>query len=353
VAWSLHALQQAQLGPDGQPVILSMYAFDPLAVELRSALRWTVVGGSARQGLQIAGGLDQWWRERGLAREGRLWLFRLYGRIAETGEQIPEAELAAAYHMHSRHAGADGEYAEELRFSQRAEAAARQAGDRGLLARVLAGRGSPLLDMGHPDKAEQACRDVIEWAKDNGVEGEAMFAVYCLAQLLWLRGALDEAADLLAAARPIEAARPAERGRHTVDMLLGMVALARGDLVAAHDYLMVALRSRIGYGFHSRACESISAIAVRCALGGDPLTAARLFGAAQAARARLRCNAGIFGPFWNEQQAAVRAAIGDLAFDTAYAEGGTLSLEEAAAVALDVEHPDLVVGSVRFLNVSR
>ena len=52
----------------------------------------------------------------GLAREGRLWLFRLYGRIAETGERIPEAELAAAYHMHSLHAGADGEFAEELRL---------------------------------------------------------------------------------------------------------------------------------------------------------------------------------------------------------------------------------------------
>ena len=80
---------------------LSLYALDPLADEVRAALRWTATGGSARAGLQLAGGLDQWWRERGLAREGRLWLFRLYGRIAETGEPIPDAELAAAYHLHS------------------------------------------------------------------------------------------------------------------------------------------------------------------------------------------------------------------------------------------------------------
>ncbi len=348
VAWSLHALRRVHLGPDNRPVTLSMYALDPLAVELRSALRWTVTGGSARHGLQLAGGLDQWWRERGLAREGRLWLFRLYSRIAETGEQVPEAELAAAYHLHSRHAGADGEFAEELRFSQRAEAAARQAGDLGLLARVLAGRGAPLLDMGHPDKAEQACRDVIEWATGHGVAADATYAVYCLAQLLWQRGALDEAANLLAAARPVEAAQPAERGRRTVDMLLGMVALARGDLVAAHDHLTVALRSRIGYGFNSRACESINAMAVRCALGGDPLTAAQLFGATQSARAALRCSAGVFAAYWAEQQAAVRLAVGDAAFDTAYVQGGTLGLEEAAAVALAVEHPDLVAGSERF-----
>jgi len=350
VAWCLHAVRRAHIGANGQLVTLSMYALDPLAIELRSALRWTVTAGSARQGLQLAGGLDQWWRERGLAREGRLWLFRLYGRIAETGERVPQAELAAAYHMHSLHAGADGEFAEELRFSQQAEEAARRAGDPGLLAQVLAGRGAALVGLGHPEQAERACRDVIAWAAEHGVGDEALLAVYCLAQLLWRRGALDEAADLLAGARPFEAARPAERGRRTVDMLLGIVALARGDLVAAHDHLVVALRSRIGYGFHSGACDSINAMAVRCAHGGDPATAARLFGAAQAARSELRVTRSPFEAYWVEQQAAVRAALGDAAFDAAYAKGATMSLEEAAAEALAVEHPDLLVGSDRFAS---
>lgn len=351
VAWSLHAVRQACLGADGRPVTLSLYALDPLADELRAALRWTATGGSARRGLQLASGLDPWWRERGLAREGRLWLFRLYGRIAETGESIPEAELAAAYHMHSLHAGADGEFAEELRFSQRAEVAARQAGDAGLLARVLAGRGAPLIDMGQLGDAERTCREVIEWADANGVAGDALFAVYSLAELLWLRGALDEAADLLGAARLIEAAMPAERGRRSVDMLLGMVALARGDLVAAHDHLVVALRSRMRYGFRRRASDTINAIAARCGQGGDYLMSARLFGAAQAARSALRGGPGMFGAYWADQQAAVRAAIGDAAFDAAYAEGGELSLDEAATIALAVDHPDLAAGSVRFSDV--
>ena len=218
---------RAHLGADGRrsPCRCTRWTRSPR--ELRAALRWTATGGSARAGLRLAGGLDQWWRERGLAREGRLWLFRLYGRIAETGEAIPEAELAAAYHMHSLHAGADGEFAEELRFSQRAEAAARQAGDAGLLARVLAGRAAPLVDMGQFAEAERVCREVIDWAGEPEVCGDALLAVYSLAELLWRRGALDEAAELLGAARPVEAARPAERGRRSVDMLLGMVALAR------------------------------------------------------------------------------------------------------------------------------
>ncbi|SDZ13983.1 Predicted ATPase [Asanoa ishikariensis] len=348
VAWCAHALQRVFHGADGRPVTLSLAALDPLADELRAALRWTATGGSARMGLRLAGGLDQWWRERGLAREGRLWLFRLYGRIAETGEPIPDAELAAAYHMHSQHAAADGEFAEELRFAQRAEAAAQQAGDAGLLARVIAGRAGPLIDMGRLSEAERASRDVMEWATDNGVASEALVAVLSLAELLWQRGALDEAAELLGAARPLEAARPAERGRRTVDMLLGMVALARGDLVAAHDHLVVALRSRMAYGFRSRACDSLNAVAVRCAHGGDPKTAAKLFGAAQATRTTQRGAGGLFAAYWSQEQEAIRAVLGDAAFDTAYAGGAELTLEQAAGMALAVEHPDLAAGSSRF-----
>jgi hypothetical protein len=131
-------------------------------------------------------------------------------------------------------------------------------------------------------------------------------------------------------------------------MILGLVALERGDLVAAHDHLVVALRSRVANGFHSRAGETLSAMAVRCALGGDPLTAARLFGAAQAARTSLRVSPGMFGPYWAEHQASVSGVLGDTVFDSAYAEGSALSVEEAAAVALAVEHPDLAAGSKRF-----
>jgi tetratricopeptide (TPR) repeat protein len=280
-----------------------------------------------------------------------MWLSRLYEQMDATGELVPDDELAAAYHAHSMQAGADGEYREELIFSQRAETAARRAGDPGLIARVLSHRGATLIDVGQVDEAERACREVIAWADRHRVAGEALFAVYTLAQLLWSRGDLDAAADLLATARPVEAARPLDRGRRTVDMLLGLVALARADLVAAHDHLVVALRSRMAYGFHSRACETINAMAVRCALAGDYATAARLFGAGEAVRTRLRCSAGPFGTYWMQRQAAVRGALGDLAFDEAYGEGSELSLEGAAALALTVEHPDLAPASPRFSDV--
>ncbi|GAB4048850.1 LuxR family transcriptional regulator [Catellatospora paridis] len=351
VAWALRALQTVGRGPDGQPVTLSLYSIDPLAAELRAALRWCGTGGSARSGLQISCGLDQWWRERGLAREGRLWLFRLYARLSETGERVPDAELARAYHAHSGHAAVDGEFVEELRFSRRAESAGRRAGDPGLLARVLAGRSGALRDAGKPDDAEQACREVLAWATRYEVAPDALFAVCNLAELLWLRGALDEAATLLAASRQLEQLRPAERGRRTLDLLLGMVALRRGDLVAAHEHLTVALRSRMAYGFHGRACVAVKAMAARCVQGGDAMTAATLFGAAESTTVRLHCGPGIFASFWTAQQEAARAALGDAVFDEAYARGAALSLGETASLALAVEHPDLALDSSRFAEL--
>jgi hypothetical protein len=323
-AWARYAVGEAQ------PVkVLNL-----LADEVRAALRWTATGGSARDGLRIAAGFGQWWGERGLAHEGREWLARLYERIDSTGEDVPAAELATAYHLHARQACLDGEYPEALRYAGLAESAARRAGDPGLLTRVRVARVGYLRGTGRLAEAEQLCRQII-------AAGTSLDAVYALAELLWYRGAFDEAAELLAAARPMENGRPAERGRRTVDLLLGLIALGRGDLVAGHEHLAVALRSRVGYGYQAGAREALRAFAVRCALAGDHVLAAKLFGAAGH-------TSGLTAAYWTTWQTRVRGELGDRAFDAAYAEGGALNLDQACSAALAVEHPDMAPDSLRF-----
>jgi tetratricopeptide (TPR) repeat protein len=357
--WALAALHGTRFDPDARPRTLSVRALDGIAAELLAAMRWCARGGagvadgSARRGLRLADGLDPWWREHGGSVEARHWLQRLYDRIARTGERVDDADLARAYLMHAEHAADAGE---RVRLLADAEAAARRAEDPVLLIRALAGRGGLLRDSGRLVEAERVCRDAVEHADRHGPPGAALPAMIGLAELLWRRGALDEAADLLGGARPVEAAWPQDRGRRTVDMLLGLVALRRGDLVAAHDHLVVALRSRIRHGFHRAAADTVTAMAVRCAVGGDPVTAAVLFGAAEAAPragwapavAAAGRGAGPFGAFWTQQQSAVRAVLGDAAFDAGYADGARLSLDQAAAIALAVEHPDLAADSTRF-----
>ena len=347
LAWALRVVHNVHTDAEGKPVTLSTYPLDQLAAEVRACLSWSVAAGRIRDGLRLAVQLDDWWRERGLAREGRLWLHRLLEKLPATGEEVPATELATAYQVFARHAGADGEYGDQLRLLVQAEEAAWRSGQAAMIARVSASRGEALAALGREEEAERACRDVIDWAKTRHVHSEALPAVFTLAQLLWRRGALAEAATELGAARAVASTHPTERGRRSIDMLLGLVALSRGDLIAAHDHIAVALRFRMTHGYHWAACEALTAMAVRCALGGEMTQAATLFGASQAARSRLRSNQGAIGPMGQRHESAVRHIMGDAAFDTAYGEGAAMSLGEATAYALAVEHPDLRQGLVR------
>jgi hypothetical protein len=341
LAWSLHTLAAATVDTDGQPRTVSLTERSPYVREWQAALRWAATDGTAEAGLRLAGVLDPWWREHGGGREGRDLLFRLYRRLDDAS--VAPADLAAAYLVHARLAD---DHEERIRFAERAERLARLADDQGLVVRAMAGHRLTLLEEEQYDAAEKFCREMIARAEQYGVAEAGLPAVVTLAELLLRRDAADEAAELLGGARQLEAGRPEDRGRRTVDWLLGMVALRRRDLVAAHDHLVVALRSRLRHGFRGAAADAVAAIAVRCSLGGDPAMAAVLFGGAEAARGARRTD--LFGRFWSEHQLALRTSLGDAAFDAAYADGVGLGFDRIVAMALAVEHPDLEDGAVRF-----
>ncbi|HEX6500259.1 MAG TPA: adenylate/guanylate cyclase domain-containing protein, partial [Micromonosporaceae bacterium] len=148
VAWCLRAVRAATGEADGRPAAPSGYPLDPLAEEVRAALRWSATEGSGRRGLRLVTALDLWWRERGLVGEARTWLYRLGERITVTGEDVPPGEAGIGYLAHARYAALEGDYDAAARFWRRAEAWARRSGDPALRARVLAERGALLLGAG-------------------------------------------------------------------------------------------------------------------------------------------------------------------------------------------------------------
>ncbi|MBW6433026.1 adenylate/guanylate cyclase domain-containing protein [Actinoplanes hulinensis] len=345
LTWSLHTLDRVAVVAEDPGRTVSLTEFAPFVTEWEGALRWAAAIGDVVAGLRLAAALDPWWREHGGGRKGRELLSALY-RALPGDDSVAPADLAGAY---LTHAGLTGDRTERDRFLTRAEEAAGRSGDPALPIRVQAARVA--LPEGDPSAAEQSCREVIAQAERAGVPNAALPAVLTLAELLWRRDALTDAADLLGAARHLEAICPEARGRRAVDWLLGMVALRRGDLVAAHDHLVVALRSRLRHGFRGAAADAVAAIAVRCALGGDPATATVLFGGAEVARGARRTES--FGAFWSAQQMSLRTALGDAAFDAAYADGAGLGFDRIVAMALAVEHPDLEDGAARFAQIIR
>ncbi|MGH3646775.1 MAG: adenylate/guanylate cyclase domain-containing protein [Micromonosporaceae bacterium] len=345
VAWCLQAIRHASIGPDGVPVTLSMYALDPLAEEVRRALYWSANGGNIRYGLRLITALDQWWAERGLAREGRVWLFRMYERMADTELELPAGELAHAYHVHALLAGADGEHAEQLRFSQRAELAARRASDPALLARVLAHRGEILAGMGAPTQAEAACRSAIEYAREHDAESETIPSIHCLARLLWHRDALDEARRLLTDTEALEAEQPALRGRRRTSYLLGLIALRVGELSEARTYLVRALRAGTGYGFHSCVVDGLYAMAGWAARVADYDRAALLFAAADTHRSSLRATSNGYAESFTADRTETKEALGE-AYQERYSVGAQLGLAGAVEIAVATRTPAQVVAQL-------
>ncbi|MFD1371502.1 ATP-binding protein [Actinoplanes sichuanensis] len=344
LTWSLHTLDRVTTDPDDQVRTLSLTELSPYVGEWQAALRWAAETGDVAAGLRLATALDPWWREHGETREGRELLDALYRRLPA---DVPPSDLGAAYLMH---AGLSTERGEQEHYLDLAEGTV-EAVDEGPEFAVRLNVARLALTVDDLGAAERDCRAVIAQAEGAGVPHAAFPAVLSLAELLWRRDALTEAAELLGAARHLETARPEDRGRRAVDWLLGMVALRRGDLVAAHDHLVVALRSRLRHGFRGAAADAVAAIAVRCVLGGDPATATVLFGGAEAAHGARRTAS--FGAFWSAQQASLRAALGDAAFDAAYADGAGIGFDRIVAMALAVEHPDLENGAARFAQIVR
>ena len=323
--------------PTASPVTLSLHALDPLADEVRAALRWTATGGSARAGLasparSTSGGASAGWP----GRAGAGCSGCTSGSTA-AGEPVPDAELAAAYHVHSaagRRRRRVRRGAGVLPAGRGGRLPGRRPGAAGAGAR-RPGRAAARRRPGRRGRAGLPRRDRAG-PPGQGVAGDALFAVYTPGRAA------------VAARRPGRGgatcwrrpgrwrpARPAERGRRTVDMILGLVALDAGRprrgarppggraAVAGGERLPLAGRrdpQRDGRAVRARRRASDGGPAVRGGAGG-PRPAAGLA-------------PGCSGPYWAEHEAAVRGVLGDAVFDSAYAEGTALSVGEAAAVAL-------------------
>jgi predicted ATPase/DNA-binding CsgD family transcriptional regulator len=143
--------------------------------------------------------------------------------------------------------------------------------------------------------------------------------------------------DLAAARRWADEAVAATSGFHQSLALTTRagVAIAQGEPEQAdrdaHDALAVAAHTR-AYGCAGDTFECLALLAVGA---GKHPEAARLFGAAEAIRQRgglVRFK--IFDPFFEFPVAAVRDAMGDKEFESAWAEGAALSIDEAIAYAL-------------------
>ncbi|GGX66607.1 AfsR/SARP family transcriptional regulator [Streptomyces fructofermentans] len=203
---------------------------------------------------------------------------------------------------------------------------------------VLGSRlGNALIDAGETVRGERMLRDVLE--EGHGVLNEAMPAAR-LFLAIWLgrSGRFAEAREQTVLLRD-------DFGAVHFVVFEGFVLGVEGwidTLEGLHDEALVKVRAALTHaqdpvarmvGPHMASTHLLTAAMALCgAEGGRARDAARCVGAAD----HLLPPGHHRGPTESEMRAAaetaVRAALGDDAYEAAYAEGGGLSVEEAAAL---------------------
>jgi predicted ATPase/class 3 adenylate cyclase len=352
-------------GPEARRALDGLDADLP---NIRAALEWALTT-RPQQALRLAGLLGQFFGVRGHLREGLSWLERALA-VAATPAELDSiralvaagtlarlrGDLDAARKWHERQLAIAREMKNETEVARALNAIGTVllstedlAGARPLLEEALAIRrhvGDPrgialslnnlgaLADVeGDVAAARSYYEEHLAIMRDLGdtrIVGQSM---HNLGEMALSAGDFADARELLESALAMLTEVGDTRSIALTTSLLGCLARAVGDLDGALARHATSLPVGAELGDPVVLCSNLEGIAAVCAVRGDAATAARLLGAAStlvAARAE-RGAADLHS--LEDARGQARAALGDAAFDAAYAEGVRLTTQEAVAEA--------------------
>ncbi len=377
--------------------------------DLRAALDWALGRDDGGFASRLAGALVEFWRVRGHHSEGRIRLQSALaaggGKPAARQKALVGAAVLASYQGDytqadnllfealaiARAAGDDegtastltwlgmnGQWAAHLDDSKvyiaEGLAIRRRLGDTGPIAASLDAMGGILHFRGDFDGAREMFEESLALKRARGNESDVAMAITNLGRVERDAGSTDRAADLFADAIAIWQ-RTRDRQRLSVGRYnAALVALDRGDLMAARRGLQAALvtarefedrpemasiltdlaRVECAAGRWERAhdalieawrliglvkigvvvCLALESTVIWLAGTGRPLDAARMVGAADADRARIAfVRMPADARLLDAATAPARAAVDRVAWDEAAAAGAELLLDPAIASA--------------------
>jgi predicted ATPase/DNA-binding SARP family transcriptional activator/DNA-binding CsgD family transcriptional regulator len=346
---------------------------------LRSALAWTLRKGDGDSGLRLGAGLWRFWFAQGYLSEGRGWLRRavLKGERVASHAKIQTLEGMGWLAQNS------GDLEDAQAAYERMLELSRTLDDKGSIATALNSLGTIAGHRGNHARARALLEEnlaVLEEMSEGGTD--TILKRHHAINLLGLL-ALDEEGDA-ARARELwgESLALARRAGDTYRvgiMLTGLsyasviegdndaveafgeealsvareigsggtafvpevlvnsslAALSRGDLARSATLLIEALTLALDRGANPSVVNALEAMASLAACRDDATHAARLWGAAEAAR---EVSAIALPPgdrkLHEPHLATARSRLGDEAWAAALAEGHAMTLEEAAEYAL-------------------
>ena len=340
---------------------------------LRAALAWCESDATrAVTGLALAGRLYWLWVTRIHPGEGRGWVARLLQADRSAEKDAPharalhaagtlalhQADLAAAAACHRealaiwrrlgdrrqmlRSLGSLGNVAmEQSRMSEamalyeEAVAIAREVGDRRSIAVGLANLGHVARLLDDYMKGGALLEEAVSISREFG-RRSAADPLATLGEIRFLQGDLVAARAHLTEALEANREFRSRRGIARVLQTIGLVSLAEGDIGTARMQLREALAMSQAMGDGLGVAIDLDGFAALSLATATPTTAARLWARAQ--RLREEIGDAKYVDSWRDSQiaAARRALQDDAAFDRAWEEGRSWTLDEAVRHAMEI-----------------
>ena len=299
---------------------------------LRSALEWSLAGLGSTGGLRLCGALQRFWWTRGHISEGREWCARaLAGAQAEELTPARAKALSAAGLL----AYWQGDYTSARARHEECLAIRRQLGDRGGMGISLNNLGMVARSQGDHASARALYEECLAIKRELGDRWGLAATLNNLGNLAAAQGDYHASRTQLEESLAIQRELGDRGGIATALENLGSVAYDLGEPASARALHVESLTMRHELGDKLGVVISLQVLAAVVATLGSPLRAARIWGVAERLRADIGSALQPQDRSRHDQRvAAARAASGnDAAFDRAWQEGRTLTLEQAIELA--------------------
>jgi predicted ATPase len=297
---------------------------------LRSALRWSIEH-APETALRLAGAIWRLWDRHGHLTEGSRWLGAVLEKTSQTATPARVKALLGAGQM----AWQLGDLEAARAFVEESLRVGRETGDKLLIARACNGLGAVAMMQSDLAAARSLFEECLVVSREAG--DKRMTAV----ALSNLGNVADEQGDY-AAARPLcEEALALARQAGNKYMLttnlhnLGSIAFHERDFMNSQRYHVECLTLAQELGDKRMITLSLNGFAALAAKSGAWEKSARLSGAAEVVRESIGYEPTPGSRNFRDQLLKeARAALGEQAFSQAIAEGRTLRVEEAVALAV-------------------
>jgi len=319
-------------GPDVQ---LGLNQLETEHDNLRLALDWAESGrGDSVAGLQIAAALWWFWEMRGHLREGRR---RLSGLLAAAPDTEALAIRAKALRGAGALARAQADYPAAEALHRESLAIRRELGDRGGIALALGSLGVVANERGNYDAARALQEESLAIQRDLGDRASVAMILNNLGEVAYHQGDHVIARARLEESLAIYRELGNPWGISLSMELLGKIASAEGDTEQALTLLRRSLLVRRELGNPSGIIWSLEGLAYVTVSFGVPERAARIWGSAEHLREEIGTPMSPAQRLhYDSHVASARVAMSDdSAFDSAWHEGRTMTLEQAIDYALN------------------